>query len=354
MKFGISLLPDCRPAKRSAAQYYSDVIEVSALADSLGIDYVKMTEHYMKDYGGYCPSPLTFLAAVASRTERIRLMTGGIQASFHHPVQLAAQTAQVDALSGGRLDVGFARAWLPYEFEAFEVDLDTSRARFIATIEAVERLWTQEKASEDTEFFRYTDIPSLPAPTQSPHPPVWVAAVRSLQSFAWIGEKGFNLLIASPPREEELPRTKEMLNVYLETFEQEHGASGRAPGVALSIPLYIAETDDEAYAKAEPLLREYLDVWAEAADSWKNVTSPDYQGYAAAGKTFRSVTAKDLRSVATGVIGSPATVLEKIEEIRANLPVDTLLWQIDFGGQDLESMSRSVRLFAEEVMPKVR
>ncbi|MFD5335035.1 LLM class flavin-dependent oxidoreductase [Streptomyces hawaiiensis] len=71
------MLPDCRPERRSATAYYHDVLAISRLADSAGLDYVKMTEHYLGSYGGYCPSPLTFLAAVAAQTSRIRLMTGG-------------------------------------------------------------------------------------------------------------------------------------------------------------------------------------------------------------------------------------------------------------------------------------
>ena len=73
---GVSFLPDCRPEKRSATDYYADVLAISRLADEAGFDYVKMTEHYLHPYGGYCPSPLTFLAAVAARTTRIRLTIG--------------------------------------------------------------------------------------------------------------------------------------------------------------------------------------------------------------------------------------------------------------------------------------
>ncbi|MEU5190152.1 LLM class flavin-dependent oxidoreductase [Streptomyces klenkii] len=353
MKHGISLLPDCRPHHRSATEYFADALHISRLADRLGFDYVKMTEHYLRDYGGYCPSPLAFLSAVAAQTSRIRLMTGGIQASFHHPVQLAAEAAQLDAISEGRLEVGFARAWLPYEFEAFGVDLDDSRTKFTATIEAVQRLWTEKKASEDTPFFRYTDATSLPPVTQTPYPPVWVAAVRSRESFAWIGEKGFSLLIASPPKEDELPRVREMIEVYRETFEDEHGSTGLTPRVGLSVPLFVADSDEEAYRAAAPYLREYLQVWGEAANSWTGVKSAAYPGYSTPGKTFAGASEEDLRSNATGVVGSPETVLEKIAWLRKQLHLDTMLWQIDYGGQDATSMERNVRLFAQEIMPKV-
>src|SRR5882757_7554778 len=166
IRHGISLLPDCRPALRPAVDYYQDVLALARDADAGGLDYVKMTEHYLGDYGGYCPSPLTFLAAVAAQTSNIRLMTGCVLPAFHHPVQLAAHAAMVDVLSGGRLEVGFARAWLPYEFEAFGVPLSTSRARFQACIKAVIRLWTEQKVTEQTEFFSFQDATSQPAVVQ--------------------------------------------------------------------------------------------------------------------------------------------------------------------------------------------
>jgi alkanesulfonate monooxygenase SsuD/methylene tetrahydromethanopterin reductase-like flavin-dependent oxidoreductase (luciferase family) len=351
MEHGISLLPDCRPALRDPAGYFADAIRIAEIADELGFGYVKMTEHYMKDYGGYCPSPLTYLAAVAVRTHQIRLMTGGIQASFHHPIQIAAQTAMVDAISSGRLEVGFARAWLPYEFEAFGVSLDESRARFTDTVLAVQRLWSGDAVSEQTSFFAYRDVTSLPSPVQQPHPPVWVAAVRSRQSFSWIAEQGFGLLVTPPPKLGEVKGTSEMVEVYLETFADTHGESGLRPRVALSVPLYVAPTDDEAWQTAEPALREYLAVWGEAADSWSGSSSPDYPSYSAIGDAMRHLDISDLRSTGTAVIGSPETVIDQIAELRRLLAVDTFLWQVDFGGQALETMEPSIRLFAGKVIP---
>lgn len=353
MKHGISLLPDCRPGRRSAEKYFADVLEVTRMADRAGIDYVKMTEHYLKDYGGYCPSPLGFLSAVASSTSRIRLMTGCIQAAFHHPIQIAAETAMVDAISGGRLEVGFARAWLPYEFAAFGVPLDESRARFQATIEAVERLWTEEKVTEDTPFFSFQEATSLPRPTQAPHPPVWAAAVRSRASFAWIAEKGYGLFVTPPPRRDELERTRDMVQVYLETFREEHEGTGREPKVAVSIPLYVAETDDRAYEIGDPLLREYLTVWAESAEAWADTTSPDYPAYQQMALSLRNLRIDDFRSVGTAIVGSPERVVDRIVELGEYLSADTFLWQTDFGGQDAEMMTSSLRLFVDQVLPRL-
>ncbi|MBP0456598.1 LLM class flavin-dependent oxidoreductase [Streptomyces montanisoli] len=352
MRHGISLLPDCRPAARSAREYYRDALTLSRTAEELGLDYVKMTEHYLRDYGGYCPDPLGFLSAVAGCTSSIRLMTGAIQASFHHPLQIAAQAAMVDAISGGRLDVGFARAWLPYEFEAFGVPMDESRARFQATVNAVRRLWTEESVDEETPFFRFRRATSLPRPEQRPHPPVWVAAVRSRQSFTWIAEQGFGLLVTPPPHQDALPGTREMVEVYLETFRAVHGP-GASPRVAVSVPLFVAETDEEAYRVADPLLREYLTVWAESAEDWSGTTSKDYPTYEAMGRILRTMRIDDFRSVGTAVVGSPEQAVERARQLTTQLHADTMLWQVDFGGQTMATMEPNLRLFASQVMPKL-
>lgn len=62
MRFGLSFLPDCTAEMKSAQEYYSDALELSVLAEAGGLHSVKMTEHYLKAYGGYCPSPLGFLS----------------------------------------------------------------------------------------------------------------------------------------------------------------------------------------------------------------------------------------------------------------------------------------------------
>jgi alkanesulfonate monooxygenase SsuD/methylene tetrahydromethanopterin reductase-like flavin-dependent oxidoreductase (luciferase family) len=354
IRHGISLLPDCRPARRPAVDYYQDVLALARDADAGGLDYVKMTEHYLGDYGGYCPSPLTFLAAVAAQTSNIRLMTGCVLPAFHHPVQLAAHAAMVDVLSGGRLEVGFARAWLPYEFEAFGVPLSSSHARFQACIKAVIRLWTEQKVTEQTEFFSFRDATSQPAVVQRPHPPVWGAAIRSPESFVWLAEQGFGLLVSLPPLRRDFKWTRDLIRLYRATFAAKHKDTGLSPRVAVSIPLYVAPTDAEAYDTAIPHVREYLDVSAEAASSWTNVSSDNYRGYQNMSDGFATSTSEALRQEGSAVIGSPASVIEQIRGLHAELAPDVCLWGVDFGGQEGQTMRRSLKLFLDEVLPHVR
>ncbi|KAA6224457.1 LLM class flavin-dependent oxidoreductase [Streptomyces albofaciens JCM 4342] len=352
MEHGISLLPDCRPEQRTPAEYYRDAIAISKFSDDAGLGYVKMTEHYLGDYGGYCPSPLTFLTAVAAQTSRIRLMTGALLPAFHHPIQLAAHIAQVDAISGGRVDAGFGRAWLPYEFDAFKVPMDESRARYEATIEAVVRLWTEEKVSENTPFFSYTDATSLPPVTQRPHPPVWGAAVKSPESFTWLATKGFGVMLALAPARQYTSVSRHLVDHYREVFTATHGTT-RTPRIAMSTPLYIARTDAEAYRLAEPFYREYLRVWTEAARSWRDTSSSGYVGYESMGRDMKHLGSFDVKRYGTAVIGSPESAVEQIHELHETYGADTYLWNVDFGGQNYEQMHASMKLFVDEVLPKL-
>lgn len=347
--YGISLLPDLMPGQRSAERYYADLLEVAGLTEDLGLEYVKMTEHYLNAYGGYCPDPLAFLSAVAARTSRVRLMTGGIQASFHHPIQLAARTAQLDALSGGRLDVGFARAFLPYEFDSFGIDMDSSKDRFRATVEAVVRLWTESDVAEDTPYFRYQGANSFPRPTQQPHPPVWAAALLTRSSFEWIGDSGFNLLIASAPSREQVGQVKEMIELYRDRFRAAAGNRGREPRVAISVAMYLADSDEEAVERGTAALRRHWDVFGAAAASWQNRTSTSYQGYREAVVDKHRSGPSEKAGLA--VIGSPQNAAEQLRQIEQELGTDVVLFQVDCGQQSLEEMQRSLKLFAAEVRP---
>src|SRR6185436_3810585 len=139
-------------------------------------------------YGGYTPNPHIFLVAAAQRTKKARLVTGAVLPVFNHPLKLAGEAGMLDAISGGRLELGFARAFLPHEFARFGVSLDESKARFAEGIEQVEQLLKEENVSSEGTFHRFGRTTSLPRPTQTPRPPFWVAALGTPDSFTAAGQ----------------------------------------------------------------------------------------------------------------------------------------------------------------------
>src|SRR5690349_9126304 len=194
MQFGVQFLPDVRPEEKSAEQYFQEALDLAEEADRLGFSHIRIVEHYFHHYGGYSPNPVVFLAAAAQRTRRARLVTGAVLLAFNHPLKLAGEIGMLDAISGGRLDVGFARAFLPHEFRRFERSPDESVARFREGIEQVELLLTQENVTHRGRFHRIENTTSLPRPTQQPRPKFYVAAMTTPDSFVFAGERGHSVM----------------------------------------------------------------------------------------------------------------------------------------------------------------
>src|SRR5262249_26966640 len=148
----------------------------------------------------------------AARTQRVRLVTGAVIPAFTHPIKLAGKLAMLDNISRGRLDAGFGRAFLPPEFEAFQVSLDESRARFDEGVEACRRLWAEENVVWKGHSHPLGPVTMLPRPYQQPHPPILVAAATTPASCAAAGRAGYGLMLV--PSINKAEKLREMLALY--------------------------------------------------------------------------------------------------------------------------------------------
>src|SRR6266849_7800396 len=240
MEFGIQFFPAVGPDQKPADQYWREALELTQLTERLGFTNVRTVEHYFLSYGGYSPDPLIFLSAAAAVTRSIRLITGAVLPVFNNPLKLAGQIGMVDAISGGRLEVGFARAFLPHEFARFGVSVDESRARFSEGVEQVALLLEREQASHDGRFHRFRATTSLPRPTQKPRPPCWVAALATPDSFAAAGRAGHGVM-AIPMAG---GRMAELIALYRDGWKSAgHPGSGR---VMLAFHMFCHESRAEA------------------------------------------------------------------------------------------------------------
>jgi alkanesulfonate monooxygenase SsuD/methylene tetrahydromethanopterin reductase-like flavin-dependent oxidoreductase (luciferase family) len=347
MEFGLQFFPSVGK-EITAEAYFEDALKLSALGEELGYTHVRIVEHYFTAYGGLSPNPLLFLSAASQRTKTMRLITGAVLPVFNHPLKLAGEIGMLDAISHGRLEVGFARAFLPHEFARFGISLDESRARFDEGMEMVRRLLEEEDVAIDGTFHSFGKTTSLPRPTQKPRPPFWVAALATESSFVNAGRLG-HAVMAIPILHAEMER---LIGVYRDAWrEAGHPGNGR---VMIAFHMFCHEDGGEAVRIARDPLNRYLRAIADAASDWTTgTTSKDYANY---GQMIASLKKDSFESnVATGAawVGTPQQIREQIAAYRSHVgDFEIASLQVNFNTIPYADAKRSMELFAREVMPQ--
>ncbi len=347
MEFGLQFFPDIGPELKGADVYWEECLRLCDHADALGYTNIRTVEHYFVSYGGYSPNPLIFLVAAAQRTKKARMITGALLPAFNHPLKMAGEIGMVDAISGGRLECGFARAFLPHEFIRFNVPLDQSRDRFEEGVEIVRRLLEEDNVSFEGKFHSFKNVRSLPRTVQKPRPPFWVAALSTPESFIKAGEKGYNIM-AIPMAGGKM---KELLSLYRDAWKKAgHKGKGR---VMLAFHMFCHEDAEEAKKITKAPLERYLKSLVDSASDWTSgSSSKDYPGYdkiiaGLAAETFETQVAKD-----AAWIGTPDMIRKQIaryQDLTGGFESASL--QVNFNDLSHDVALRSMQLFSREVMP---
>ena len=348
MQFGVQFFPDVKPEEKSAADYFRDSLAIAEAADRIGYTHVRIVEHYFHYYGGYSPNPIVFLSAAAMRTTNARLVTGAVLPIFNNPLKLAGEIAMLDGISGGRLDVGFARAFLPHEFRRFGISPDESVARFREGVEQIELLLTQENVTHRGRFHTIVDTTSLPRPTQKPRPKFYVAATGNADSFEFAGRNGYSIM-AIPLAG---PKMRETLQIYRDAW-QAAGHPGKGE-VMLAFQMFVDADGDRARRIAKPKVEAYLHSLVEASSDWaEGTSSADYPGYDKMVEKLRTETMESQIASGSAWIGTPEEIrasIARVQEAFGGFEHASL--QINFNTMPQDEAMRSLHMFATEVIPK--
>lgn len=347
MEFGVQFLPDVAPAERSAEQYWAEALYLSELGEELGFTSIRTVEHYFRPYGGYSPNPLLFLTAAAMVTKKARLISGAVLPAFNHPLKLAGEIGMLDAISHGRLEVGFARAFLPHEFAQFRVPLDESNARFEEGVAMVRRLLEEESVSAIGQFHQFDNVTSLPRPTQIPRPPFWIAALATPSSFERAGRLGENVM-AIPLAGGQMA---DLIGRYRDAWKSAgHAGLGR---VMLAFHMFCSESEEGAVTIARDPLSRYLKSLVEAASGWLGTAqSADYPHYDKIMTALSRETFDSQRKKGAAWIGTPEMIIPQIKEYHDQVGgFEIASLQVNFNTIRQADAARSMRLFAAGVMP---
>jgi alkanesulfonate monooxygenase SsuD/methylene tetrahydromethanopterin reductase-like flavin-dependent oxidoreductase (luciferase family) len=354
MQFGWLTLA-LSPSPEEDAARIDQQIAQACYAEKLGFSDVWLTEHYFTGESVYNDA-MMFAAALAMRTERIRIGFAVVQLPFHHPVRLAVQMALLDNLSKGRIDVGVGKGTIynEYEFLGHGLRSDDSRARMEESVEIIDRLWRGGPLTYSGKYFRVV-VPELrPRPVQLPNPPLW-RSVISPSSFTECGRLGIPMLTARLP----VARIKERWALYEAGLDAGgHDAATRARLLersALWRYVYVAESDARAEDELSALLLRTRSHMMHARSAYN---PPDFTIDPINLNPWTDPAVGDAAALAymleTGsLFGSPVRVRDQVAELR-DVGVRHLLCQTGFGDMSHELNLASMRRFGEEVMPAFR
>jgi len=351
MQFGwLTLALSPSPAEDQAR--IEQLIEQACAAERLGFSDVWLTEHYFTGESVYNDS-LMFAAALAMKTEKVRIGFAVVQTPFHHPVRLAVQLALLDNLSKGRIDVGIGKGTVynEYEFVGHGLRSHDSRARMEETIDILERAWRESPLTYEGKFHKI-HIPAIrPKPVQQPGPPLW-RSVISPGSFRECGKLGVPILTARLPVE----RIKERWATYAAGIDEgRHDDKTKARLLAQSAlwrNVYVADSDAQAEDELAGLL---ADTRAHMMHVREAYNPHDFQPDPATLNAWTDPKVPDSEAIPfalkTGSLyGTAARVREQVAELR-DVGVKHLLCQTGFGAMSHARNMASMRRFGERVMP---
>jgi alkanesulfonate monooxygenase SsuD/methylene tetrahydromethanopterin reductase-like flavin-dependent oxidoreductase (luciferase family) len=331
MHFSHLVLCDRREGQSSQERYEQQLAEVR-LMDQLGYWACWFAEHHFAGYA-LVPDCLLMAAAAARETRRIRLGTGVVVLPFqHHPIRVVEQAAMVDCLSGGRLELGLGRGYQPHEFMGFGVKLEESQERFDQALAVVRQALAQLHGFDyATPLFRGQQASIHPKPVQNPIP-CWGASI-SEASFARYGALGWPILTFPANQKPEALRAQ--IDTYRRVY-REHGHDPARMRVALTMFCYLAESTAEANETFERGMEKYfgfLDSITVHAEAQQH-------------------TLYDRIPTLARLSGSPEDAVKRLRELIDYFEVTDFLNVTQFAGYlSHEQITRSMRLFADRVMP---
>jgi len=342
MRFSLSL-----PALRdpSDPDPFRETFELARLAEEAGFDTATIGHHHFMP--GNASDPLTFLTAVAARTERLRVGTGIFQLPIHNPVRVAEQVATIDQLSGGRISLGVGLGWWPLEYQVHGSVFRERGARLEEALRILKLVWSEEETTYEGRFWSFPELTVHPRPVQRPHPPLWVAGVAdaAVDRAARLGDAW----LCGPVQS--ISKAKSCLGVYRAACVR----AQREPDWILRRFAWIGPNRRKVEEEILPRYVEgLLAHWKESAEEEEE---KELFARIEAGETISPVEIARDRLI----WGAPEDVIEQIERYRKETGADHVHTAFGAGLPAAESErstlggfeqhAEMIRLFGREVIP---
>jgi alkanesulfonate monooxygenase SsuD/methylene tetrahydromethanopterin reductase-like flavin-dependent oxidoreductase (luciferase family) len=340
-------------------QWYMDsYLDLLAFGEKLGYDGIHTTTQ-MGGPVGMTPSANLTAAYLAARTERIMIGTlGPIMNVFSSPMRLAEEVAMLDNFSGGRIILGLPMGHGMNYHTAAVMNPSTARQRYWEGHDLMVKAFTSPGPFHwQGEYFDVPYANLWPRPIQQPYPEVWIPAAGSKITLDKCAEHHYTYQALFSPRKV-LVRN---VNTFREAARS-HGYEPDAKQVAAVSFIHVAESDKQARQEAEAHL---MFLFQNLNRSPQHDAFPpghfsvdSLRGFMKGGgyrdRDLGAMSYDELLDEDWAIVGSPATVREKLEELVSDLGAGRIVHAADFGAMPNWMVRKSLTLMAEEVIPHFR
>jgi len=313
------------------AQAIRNLVDQATLADEVGVDFIGVGEHHRPDFA--VSSPEIVLAAIASRTERIRLGTAVTVLSSDDPVRVYERFATLDAVSNGRAEVILGRGSFIESFPLFGYDLGNYEALFEEKLELFSLLREEKPVTwQGTLRASLTDADVYPKTAGGIR--AWVGVGGSPESVVRTARYGYGLMLAI------IGGPAARFRPYVDLYHRAVGELGMpAQPIGMHSPGHVADTDEQAWEEAYPgFERQNNTIGRERG--WPPYSRLRFQQEAGPDGSI--------------YVGSPETVAKKIVASIRALGVERFDMKYANGTLGHDKLMRSVELYGTRVIPLVR
>ena len=338
-----------RPPAIPDYQNMEETLSMGELVEPLGFDSIWATEHYGSAYSMQ-PNPLQYLAYWAGHTKRVDVGTAVIVAPWWNPVRLASEISMLDILlRGRRLHLGIGRGISPHEYASLGYPIGESHKYFYDVVRAI-------KAADGAEQFTFEgEVYKIPATTIRPQARHKGELTRDIKvafttraSARMAAENGLGQMFVAG---EDLPVMTERVRDF-NTIRAELGLPPDQPTTLLW--MYCAETESEAEEGWQYFNNQQLAAKHHYFE-WKNPGFEGIKGYeeylqrqnADTGTTEANLAARR----ATQPIGTPEQIIATVQTLQQALSLEKIVFHVFYGGMPRAKADKSLRLFAEKVLP---
>ena len=336
---------------------YGQYHDQYALADEVGFDGIMTNEHHS---AYWCGKPAVNLdaAVIAKITKRAKIAILGNVIAINDPIRMAEEIAMLDCYSGGRVISGFVRGGAVESLQG-GIDPTENRERFEEAHDLIVKCWTDPGPFRyEGKYYHHRVVNPWVLPMQQPRPDIWFPGTGSPESVVWAAQHGHPYMNLGAVME----TTEWLKQIYIATAHE----TGFQPGpehFGYLLKVLVADTEE----KAQEMGRHF--VWTEGhrqRGPREHVDPPGYQSRQAleikrsrptgvfAGNAGQAQSYEQQQDANVVIVGTPDTVIEKLNYVVENLNPGYLLIYGNEGPMPHEVAMRSIELLGKEVIPALK